>query len=120
LKKIISISSIAVIAILASGCQSTKTKYHWGHYEDLIYKSYVAPDEATANIQIEKLNEDIDLAKAKGKDVPPGLYAHLGVIYTSQGNNDLALAAFNHEKSLFPESATLIDGMIERSNMKSK
>lgn len=116
----ISTASIVGFLFLLSGCESTPHKYHWGHYENLIYKSYVAPDEATADIQIEKLNEDIDVAKAKGKHVPPGLYAHLGVIYASQGNNALALAAFNHEKSLFPESVTLIDGMIKRSNIQSK
>jgi len=120
LNTVISTTSIAVILLLLSGCQSTKNTYYWGHYEDLIYKSYVTPDEATASVQIEKLNQDIDRAKAKGKQVPPGLYAHLGVIYASQGNNDLALVAFNHEKSLFPESAILINGMIERSTIKTK
>ncbi len=112
------IASIAVLVL--AGCANNKSMYYWGEYENLIYQSYRTPGEATPDIQVIKLEEDIEKAKAKGKKIPPGIYSHLGMMYAATGNHSLALEALEMEKTLFPESSVLIDGMISRSLQSPK
>ncbi len=102
-------------ALLLAGCASVKTQYYWGDYEELIYETYHNPEEVPPSIQIEKLNIDIEKAQAVGKPVPPGLYAHLGLMYAANGNRELAIVALTREKELFPESTKFIDSLIRNS-----
>lgn len=106
--------SFIVFAFL-SGCVSHNTTYYWGSYEQLLYDIYMAPGSADPLTQVEKLTTDISQAESKGKPVPPGVYAHLGMAYASLGNIGEAMAALTTEKTLYPESAVLIDGMIDRA-----
>ena len=78
----------------------------------MVYTMYAQPDKATTDIQIIKLEEDIQEARSKGKPLPPGFYAHLGLLYFQTGDSLLAKRAFETEKSLFPESSVLMDRMI--------
>ena len=98
---------------LLTGCAAPKL-YSWGSYEPMVYAMYATPDKATADIQIIKLEEDIQKARSKDQKLPPGFYAHLGYLYFQQGNAELAKRAFETEKSAFPESAVLMDRMIAR------
>lgn len=109
------IKIITIITFLIlSGCSSNKDYYYWGNYENLVYKTHHTPAEATPLVQIEALTADIQKAEAKGKPIAPGIYAQLGFMYATQGNTDMAVAALKTEKSLYPSSAVLIDGMISR------
>jgi len=109
--------SLMLFLLVITGCNlAPNHQYYWGEYENLIYDSYNKPGSATPELQIQKITQDIEQAKENRKKIPPGLYAHLGMMYAFQGNKSLALAAFNEEKRLFPESSALIDGMIKRSN----
>ena len=116
LKRSLRIGAAIVALHTLSGCVSSPdTHYHWGHYETLVYDMYMKPGKATATRQIDKLNADIQEAANKGKAVPPGLYAHLGFMYSIEGNVSAANAAFNEEATHYPDSATLINGMLERA-----
>ncbi len=42
---------------------------------------YTAPEKATPSAQITTLEAEIQKTKGKGLAVPPGLYAHLGLLY---------------------------------------
>ena len=106
---------IAFSILLLTSCASNDTQYHWGEYENLVYKTHHTPGEVPPIVQIEKLQTDIEKAKASGKPVPPGVYAHLGLMYAASGNKELALSSLRKEKELFPESAKFIDGLIQRS-----
>ncbi len=112
--------SIFLLVLLATGCTNSKELYHWGQYESLIYKMYNKPGEATPEVQVERLSRDIQQAESRGLRVPPGVYAHLGVMYGALGKLDEAMAAFQEEKMLYPESATLIDGMVKRASANWK
>lgn len=100
---------------LFTGCASNDTQYYWGEYENLIYNSHHNPGEVPPSLQIEQLQTDIEKAAAQGKPIPPGVYAHLGLMYAANGNKELALASLMKEKELFPESTKFIDGLIKRS-----
>lgn len=102
---------------LLSGCAKPANEmYYWGEYEQLIHDMYVEPGKADAVMQIEKLTADIQKAESEGKQVPPGLYAHLGLMYISQGKAAQGEAALLEEKKLYPESTVFIQGLIERKS----
>lgn len=110
---------LSVVAlILLSGCATNQTNYYWGNYEQLLYEMYAEPGSADPVTQVEKLSVDLEQAENEGKPVPPGVHAHLGMMYAMLGNIDQAHAAFSAEKALYPESSVLIDGMIARSSGK--
>ena len=95
--------------------------YYWGNYESLLYSMYIEAGSAEADVQIEKLTNDIKESENRSTEsVPPGIYAHLGFMYASLGKVDLAVESFNREKSLFPESSRFIDGMMNRALARGK
>ena len=98
-----------------SGCTTNTDIYYWGNYEQLVYEMYAEPGDSDPMAQVETLTTDIELAEIEGKPVPPGVYAHLGMMHALAGNREEAMGAFNVEKKLYPESVVLIDGMIARS-----
>jgi hypothetical protein len=110
------ITLIAFSAILFSGCaqQQHTNMYHWGAYEDVIYKTYKNPGELSVQEQIELFNTDIIEAQNEGKKVSPGFYAHLGYLYFSDGDYAAASQAFDMEQTLFPESGPFLTGITDR------
>lgn len=105
---------IAGIVALLAGCASPQTTYYWGNYEDQVYKMYMAPDEATAEAQIEVFELDLQKAQSKNRPLAPGVRAHMGFLYFQTGRYDEARQAFEAEKVAFPESAKLMDRFIEK------
>src|SRR5438876_11969380 len=69
---------------LVSGC-ATPTLYSWGHYEELVYVSYAQPGKVSPEMQVEKLEEDYQKARANNKRMHPGFHAHLGYLYFQLG-----------------------------------
>lgn len=102
--------------LLAAGCVAPpKTHYYWGNYQTLILKMYVEPGSADPLTQIEKLTADLQQAESNGQMAPPGLYAHLGMMYAMNGDIGEAEKAFLEEKRRFPEAEVFIDGMMQRA-----
>ena len=110
----------ALSTLVASGCSQKPSMYYWGEYEGLVYKMYIEPGNAEPDVQIEKLKNDIQHAQNQGKKTPPGIYAHLGFMYATVGNNQLAIESFSQEKTLFPESVKFLDGMMKRALKEGK
>lgn len=106
--------ALAVIVFVGAlaGCNANKEIYHWGNYQNSLYNMYVNPGEATPVVQIDQLSEDINQAQNSGKQVPPGLYAHLGMMYAAEGMTLRAKEALLKEKQLYPESETLVDTLL--------
>jgi hypothetical protein len=102
---------LLVVLVLLTGCASP-TLYSWGNYEDLVYAMYAAPDKATAEFQVERMEEDYQKARSKNKPVPPGFHAHLGYLYYQLGKADAAIQEFETEKANFPESAVFVDRLL--------
>ncbi len=103
--------------LLLSGC-ANQEMYYWGSYESIVRQSYVEPGSMDAQTQIETLTSDLQQAEANGKKVPPGIYAHLGVLYAEQGKHSHSKEALVQEKILFPEASILVDGMLNRAKVK--
>ena len=102
----------AGILFVLNGCQSSNTIYYWGDYQEVLY-NYTQSDKRSYTEQIQDLEKTIERAKSTNKSVPPGLYAHLGLLYATSGDTNKAFEQFEKEKTLFPESKHFID-FIER------
>ena len=102
-----------VIAASTSAC-AAPTLYQWGRYEDSIFDMYLKPGSIPVGDEIARLEAEIEQTVSSGKFVPPGLHAHLGYLYISEGDYATGMIHFQTEKKKFPESAYFIDGMIER------
>lgn len=98
--------------VLGAGCQTAQPLYHWGNYEGTLYRSYAKPGSVSPEEGVAKLSEDLEKAAATGRAPNPGLHAQLGLYHLEAGDIDAARSAFEAEKALFPESATLMDRMI--------
>jgi hypothetical protein len=107
-------AALGGVLLLAACAQREEPLYRWGNYEQLVYDMYLRPGTADPGTQIVKLTEDIERTEVEGKRVPPGVHGHLGYLYYTQGQTDLAYEQFVLERQLFPESAVFVDGIIDR------
>jgi len=95
------------------GC-APSTLYQWGEYENYLYKRYNKPGSVSAQEEIIQIENQLEQTYSNDRMPPPGLHAHLGYLYISDGQSSRALEQFNAEKKLFPESKKFIDGLIKR------
>lgn len=109
-------SLLILTVLLTAGCATNNQQiYAWGQYEDLIYEFHNGEGSIAPQKQIELLQDTIANARVKNKKVAPGIYAHLGMLYSSVGETDKARAALEQERNLFPEAEVFINGMLKRS-----
>lgn len=97
---------------------STRPLYSWQDFpaqQYLYLKGQTDPQK-----QIIALEKDVQTAQAKGLALPPGFHAHLGMLYATTGRTDLAQQEFNQEKTLFPESATYMNFLLNNLGQKAK
>ena len=95
----------ATAAMLLSGCadDSPRQLYYWdGAYTGSVYE-YLS-EEGDAGAQIAALEESLQKAYQRAAKAPPGLHAHLGLLYLSQGNGAKFKAFVEKEAELYPES----------------
>ena len=88
--------------------------YGWANYEGLIYDMYAQPGEATPEAQVAQLSAGLEEVENAGRQAGPGVYAHLGYMQYLTGNFNAARDAFERERSLYPESAAFMDGLLKQ------
>ena len=108
---------LSILSGLLAGC-GVPSIYSWGRYEGMVYTMYAEPGKAAPEHQIEKMEADLEKARARNKPVPPGFHAHLGYLYSQIGKLDQAKLALEAEKAQFPESAVFVDRLI--ANLQRK
>lgn len=108
--------AVGLAALMAlTGCTTgSKDLYYWGYYEESLYDMYLEPGKTSLTDEILRLEVQIEKATAAGMMVPPGLHAHVGYLYATEGDYATAMVHFQAERTLFPESTVFIDGLIER------
>ena len=92
--------------------------YEWGRYEDSVYQVTANAGEVDLSAEIATMEETVQRALENQKAVPPGMHAHLGLLYSLAGDSANAAAAFEAEKALYPESATFMNGTLARAKNK--
>lgn len=93
----------------------TKTLYDWGAYEDSLYLRYTDKNFGDAETYLKK---SLQAASDQGR-MPPGMYADYGYMLYRRGDYSGAIAAFEKEKKIFPESSALMAKLIERVRQKT-
>ncbi|MBR8466437.1 DUF4810 domain-containing protein [Campylobacter sp. faydin G-140] len=112
-----------VVAGCASGSNQMGASYHWeSSYADSIY-DYIR-QEGDLNEYINELEKYIanaykaQASKAANK-IPPGLYAHLGLLYANNGDSVRAKSNFIKEMELYPESKHYIEFLMLQGGKNS-
>lgn len=116
-----SLLALALISGLAmatlSGCAAPQQPlYYWGDFQSQQYsylKGEKGPEDSIQNL--EKIREE---ARSKGKSLPPGLQAHLGMLYGLTGRTDMFEQNLQAERQQFPESAAYLDFLLKKTPKK--
>lgn len=101
-------------AATLSGCATRQQPiYYWGDFQSQQY-SYFKGDKGPEEgiLSLEKIREE---AKATGKPVPPGMQAHLGMLYGLTGRTDLFEQNLQAERLQFPESSVYVDFLLKKN-----
>jgi hypothetical protein len=88
-----------------AGCAVNKPLYGWGPYESEVY-AYFKGDSIEK--QISRLEKHLVGAQGNREVLPPGFYAHLGMLYGKVGRGTEAKALLDKEAQLYPEALVFI------------
>lgn len=107
-------AALALLAVPLTGCLATASPdaYRWGSYQQQLWRHFKGEDPTT---QIQALEADLQQTRTRGERVPPGLNAHLGLLYGQIGKDDRMAEGLQQEKTLFPESAGFMDRLLNRA-----
>ena len=103
--------ALTLIVLLLTACAGNDhSLYHWGGYEEQVYEGFqIESGNTSPDKQLQKLEEEQQKAVSKGKPLPPGFQAHMGYLFFQNGQLDKAAAAFESEKTQFPESTVYMN-----------
>jgi hypothetical protein len=105
------------VALAASGCAQKSALYHWGTYDESLYRHYKNPQEREA--WVESLKTAILEAEQDGRRVAPGLYAEYGYALYEEGKPKDSIVYFEKEKTKWPESRPLMEKMIHNAERRA-
>ncbi|HEY6100784.1 MAG TPA: DUF4810 domain-containing protein [Anaeromyxobacter sp.] len=108
---------LAALALAASACAQSTSMYHWGGYDEQLYRHYKNPQERAAFV--EALRANILEAEQRGLRVPPGMYAEYGFALYEEGRFPDAVAYYRKEQDLWPESRPFMDKMIRNAERRA-
>ena len=95
-------------AVALTACAPT-SRFEWGAYEQALYAYSQNPE----NRGVYKTALENAIERGRARDaIAPGLLAELGYLHLEDGNAVEALKYFREERTLFPESAVLMDRVI--------
>ena len=106
-----------LFAALLTGCAAQRESlYYWGDFPAQQYAYFQGEKGPEEGIQVlEKTREE---AKAQNKALPPGLQAHLGLLYGQTGRIDLLEQYLEAERQQFPESAVYVDFLLKKNRQE--
>jgi len=100
------------LAAMLGGCASGPPPlYQWQGYQNNV-DAYFRADKLSIDAQTQLMEEDLKKILASGGAVPPGYYAHLGLLYGQQGKLDQFAQQMQAEKKQYPESGTFMDFLL--------
>jgi hypothetical protein len=103
-----------VFALWLAGCAQTSAPlYMWETFPRQQY-AYLLREGISPDQQIKEIEAHAEKARAANAQLPPGLRAHLGMLYLSVGNPGRAMELWNAEKIAFPEATPYMDQLLKR------
>ena len=106
--------AVTGLAIWLAGCAQTSAPlYMWETFPRQQYV-YLLREGISPEQQIKEIEAHAEKARAANAQLPPGLRAHLGMLYLSMGNPGRAAELWNAEKIAFPEATPYMDQLLKR------
>ncbi|WP_339847609.1 DUF4810 domain-containing protein [uncultured Halopseudomonas sp.] len=99
---------LGCVCLLGACAPVSPPLYYWGNYQPVLYQHH-KNGVTNYDPQISAMEAIVARAQAQGQSVPPGLHAHLGMLYFNTGRESEAQEQFALEKQLFPESGHFVD-----------
>lgn len=109
------LSLILILLGLGACSPQPKPLYHWGDYEYQVY-AYLQKTSSPEQ-QLAALEKNLHTT-SNPANIPPGFYAHLGLLYGELGRYADMQRALETEKTLFPESAPFMDFLLKKFAQK--
>ncbi|MDP4299770.1 DUF4810 domain-containing protein [Leptothrix discophora] len=107
------VPAIALLVLLTGCAQAPKPLYDWGSYPSQVYV-YLKGDGSGPSTQAGELEADARKIESNGGKLPPGFRAHLGMLYQTLGQDDLARQQLQAEKEWFPEGAHFVEFLLAK------
>jgi hypothetical protein len=106
--------ALVVASLALVGCAQNRPKplYQWAGYQTSVYQ-YLKSDGAEPGAQITALEAQLEKNKAAGEATPPGMRAHLALLYSKVGDDVAAQRHLEAERAQFPESAAYVDFLLK-------
>ncbi|MGY0197556.1 DUF4810 domain-containing protein [Leptothrix sp. BB-4] len=117
--RVLAVGLVAPLALLTGCAQAPKPLYDWGSYPTQVY-GHLKGDGSGPASQVGELEADARKAEARGGKLPPGFHAHLGMLYQSLGQDDLALQQLQTEKTLYPEGSHFVEFLLAKDRKGDK
>lgn len=107
--------TLALFTTLAlAGCAQPGPKplYQWAGYQPSVYQ-YLKSNGSEPGAQIAALEAQMEKNKVAGEANPPGMRAHLALLYSKTGDDVAAQRHLEGERAQFPESAAYVDFLLK-------
>ncbi|HEY8881544.1 MAG TPA: DUF4810 domain-containing protein [Roseateles sp.] len=110
---------LATVALVGCAHQpAQKPLYQWAGYQNSVYQ-YLKSNGAEPGAQISALEAQIEKNKAAGEADPPGMRAHLALLYSKTGDDVAAQRHLEAERAQFPESAAYVDFLLKSAKKEA-
>ncbi|MCF8206368.1 MAG: DUF4810 domain-containing protein [Methylotenera sp.] len=103
-------------ALVLVGCAQPGPKplYQWEGYQPALY-DYLKTNGNEPGAQISTLEAQLAKNQATGAASPPGMRAHLALLYSKMGDDAAAQRLLEAERAQFPESASYVDFLLKNT-----
>jgi hypothetical protein len=119
MKKLATALIVSAFVLLAGCATVTEAGYYWGKYSHTLYDYTKNPSDETLAAHVEELEEIINESNERELRVPPGIHAELGYIRARQGDNNVAMAHYESEMTLYPESRLFLERLTASNDEES-
>ncbi len=103
---------VASLALVGCAQPGPKPLYQWNGYQPAVYQ-YLKSNGIEGADQLAPLEAQLAKNDAAGVASPPGMRAHIGLLYSKAGNDAAAQRYLEAERAQFPESAAYIDFLLK-------